>query len=241
MDRVEMCHSVILQRFLYFHFLPPLHTRQSAAVVCQSREMAAISNLTNTLPLHFRRFRPSPSPSRYRLSLSTLSCSHSEVEVEVGPNSNKPSNPKTPTPNSYYPKRGQTLELVCESLAFKGKGLCKVTETGFVVMCDRALPGERFIGRVTRKKGNYAEATKVKTLTPPRDIVDAPCVYAPNCGGCKLQNLSYEAQLRAKEDQVRDLIVHVGRFSSKELELHGIMKPIVPCDIQFRYRNKVRS
>lgn len=60
-------------------------------------------------------------------------------------------------PSPYFPKRGQTLELVCESLAFKGKGLCKVAETGFVVMCDRALPGERFIGRVTRKKGNYAE------------------------------------------------------------------------------------
>ena len=58
---------------------------------------------------------------------------------------------------SYFPKRGQTLELVCENLAFKGKGVCKVADTGFVVMCDRALPGERFIGRVTRKKDNYAE------------------------------------------------------------------------------------
>lgn len=58
---------------------------------------------------------------------------------------------------TYYPKRGQTLELVCESLAYKGKGLCKVADTGFVVMCDRALPGEKFIGRVTRKKDNYAE------------------------------------------------------------------------------------
>lgn len=62
-----------------------------------------------------------------------------------------------PKTQSYFPKRGQTLELVCESLAFKGKGLCKVAETGFVVLCDRALPGERFLGRVSRKKGNYAE------------------------------------------------------------------------------------
>lgn len=58
---------------------------------------------------------------------------------------------------SFYPKRGQTLQLVCESLAYKGKGLCKVTDTGFIVMCDRALPGEKFIGRVSRKKDNYAE------------------------------------------------------------------------------------
>ncbi|GJT53428.1 RNA methyltransferase family protein, partial [Tanacetum coccineum] len=60
-------------------------------------------------------------------------------------------------PRGLFPKRGEEVELVCESLAFKGKGLCKVEETGYVVMCDRALPGERFVGRVTRKKNNYSE------------------------------------------------------------------------------------
>lgn len=140
---------------------------------------------------------------------------------------------------SYFPKRGQTLELVCESLAFKGKGVCKVDDTGFVLMCDRALPGERFIGRVTRKKDNYAEVKKLKTITPHMDYVEAPCEYASHCGGCKTQNLSYEAQLKAKEQQVRDLVVHVGKFSDQEPEFAGAMKPIVPCDIQFHYRNKM--
>ncbi|GMN37071.1 hypothetical protein TIFTF001_006501 [Ficus carica] len=141
--------------------------------------------------------------------------------------------------SSYFPKRGQTVELVCESLAFKGKGLCKVADSGFIVMCDRALPGERFIGRVTRRKASYAEVTKVKTISPHWDMVDAPCEYASYCGGCKTQNLSYEAQLRAKEQQVCDLVIHVGRFSQSELESLEIMKPIVPCDIQFHYRNKM--
>ncbi|KAL0441453.1 UNVERIFIED_CONTAM: putative RNA methyltransferase [Sesamum radiatum] len=119
----------------------------------------------------------------------------------------KPPNKDKNSP-SYYPKRGQTLELVCESLAFKGKGLCKVADTGFVVMCDRALPGEKFIGRVTRKKDNYAEVKKLKTITPHWDNVEAPCEFASHCG-------------------------------DKESEYDGIMKPIVPCDIQFHYRNKM--
>ncbi|XP_021890200.1 uncharacterized protein LOC110808883 [Carica papaya] len=140
---------------------------------------------------------------------------------------------------SYFPKRGQTLELVCERLAFKGKGLCKVTDTGFVVMCDHALPGERFIGRVTRRKGNYAEVNKVKTLSPHWDIVNAPCEYAAYCGGCKTQNLAYKAQLRAKEQQVHELVIHVGKFSDKDPEFSSIMKPIVACDMQFHYRNKM--
>lgn len=146
-------------------------------------------------------------------------------------------NPKPKTP--YFPKRGQTLELVCESLAFKGKGLCKVTETGFVLMCDRALPGERFLGRVTRCKGNYAEVTKLKTLSPHLDAVDAPCEYASYCGGCKTQNLSYEAQLRFKEQQVQELMLHVGKFCDRHPEVGSIVKPIVPCANQFHYRNKM--
>ncbi|KAL9263309.1 putative RNA methyltransferase CT0009 [Drosera capensis] len=139
----------------------------------------------------------------------------------------------------FFPKRGETVELVCESLGFKGKGICKVTETGFVVMCDGALPGERFLGRVTRKKGSYAEVKKLQTFSPHWDIVDAPCEYASTCGGCKTQNLLYEAQIRIKEQQVRELMVHVGKFSDRSPEFAGIMKPIVPCAKQFHYRNKM--
>ncbi|XP_042519424.1 uncharacterized RNA methyltransferase BH0687 isoform X2 [Macadamia integrifolia] len=148
----------------------------------------------------------------------------------------------TATPSKsqpYFPKRGQTLELVCETLAFKGKGICKVADTGFVLMCDRALPGERFLGRVTRKKGGYGEVQKIKTISPHRDLVDAPCEYASDCGGCKTQNLLYEAQVRAKEQQVYELMTHVGRFSNEDPDFASAMKPIVACDIQFHYRNKV--
>ncbi|WOK93866.1 hypothetical protein Cni_G02567 [Canna indica] len=154
------------------------------------------------------------------------------------PSSGAAATPASP-PRSFFPKRGQTLELVCESLAFKAKGVCKVADTGFVVMCDRALPGERFLGRVSRKKDSYAEVTKLKTITPHWDAVEAPCQYASYCGGCKTQNLAYEAQIRAKEQQVRDLIVHVGSFSDKDPSFSKILKPIVPCDLQFHYRNKM--
>lgn len=106
-------------------------------------------------------------------------------------------------------------------------------------MCDRALPGERFVGRVTRRKDNYAEVTKVKTISPHWDFVDAPCEHASACGGCKTQSLLYEAQIRAKEQQVHELVMHVGKFSDKDTYFNSMMKPIVPCDIQFHYRNKM--
>lgn len=75
--------------------------------------------------------------------------------------SNPRNQERTTKTTSFYPKRGQTLELECESIAYKGKGVCKVADTGFVLMCDRVLPGERFIGRVTRKRDNYAEVVSL--------------------------------------------------------------------------------
>ncbi|XP_076902420.1 uncharacterized protein LOC143557172 [Bidens hawaiensis] len=187
------------------------------------------------------KFRSSLPPRSYSIAVSSATYEEASepntntLSTDPHNNNNNKKKPKS----SFFPKRGETLELVCESLAFKGKGLCKVEDTGYVVMCDRALPGERFVGRVTRKKNNYAEVTKVKTLSPHRDMVEAPCEYSSHCGGCRTQNLLYEAQVKAKEEQVRDLVVHVGKFSYKDPEFENVMKPIVPCDMQFHYRNKM--
>ncbi|XP_051134835.1 uncharacterized protein LOC127254024 [Andrographis paniculata] len=194
-----------------------------------------------------RLFRPHPwlrdlrRPRKFSVLSATSPIQHPEEEIATTSAVPKPPISTKTDKNvvSYYPKRGQTLELVCESLAYKGKGLCKVADTGFVVMCDRALPGERFVGRVTRKKDNYAEVKKLKTITPHWDYVEAPCEFASHCGGCKTQNLLYGAQIRAKEQQVYELITHVGRFSDNDLKREGVLKPIVPCDIQFHYRNKM--
>ncbi|KAB2008009.1 hypothetical protein ES319_D10G068700v1 [Gossypium barbadense] len=198
-----------------------------------------------TIPSHALKHLTLTRPWLRKISCTTsLAFSSQDPLLTYPDNSNNNETDHTKkTTNSksqaFFPKKNQVLELECESLAFKGKGVCKVADSGFVLLCDNALPGERFIGRVSRKKGSYAEVTKLKTLSPHRDLVDAPCAYASYCGGCKTQNLSYEAQLRAKEQQVRELVIHVGKFSDKNPDFECIMKPIVPCDVQFHYRNKM--
>ncbi|CAK9223046.1 unnamed protein product [Sphagnum troendelagicum] len=142
---------------------------------------------------------------------------------------------------SFFPKKGQDLELECESLAYKGLGVCKVVETGFVVFCERALPGERLVARIVKKRKGFAEAYKLKTLSVHNNAVMAPCKYFGECGGCKAQNLAYEAQLQAKEQQVHDLVARVGKFGRSAPVDHpdSYMMPIVPCLSQYHYRNKM--
>ncbi|KAG0566309.1 hypothetical protein KC19_7G054100 [Ceratodon purpureus] len=174
-------------------------------------------------------------------------CEYSEVAVEIADEGSKnaqlefPESRPADRPKSFFPKKGQDLEMVCESLAYKGLGLCKVVDSGFVVFCERALPGERLVARIIKKRKGFAEAYKLKTLSPHDDAVEAPCQYFGECGGCKTQNLAYEAQLREKEQQVHDLIARLGKFgvSPPAGEAGSYMVPIVPCPTPYAYRNKM--
>lgn len=108
-----------------------------------------------------------------------------------------------PKNKPIHPKQNSELELVCESLAYGGAAVCKIPETGYVLMCNGALPGERLLARVLRKKRSMAQAMKIKTLEPPPNLVEPPCQHATDCGGCKTQNWAYESQVAEKQKQVK--------------------------------------
>jgi 23S rRNA (uracil1939-C5)-methyltransferase len=127
--------------------------------------------------------------------------------------------------------RDQELELSIDSLAYGGNGVARLN--GFVVFVRRGLPGDRVRARVTKVKRNHAEALAVEVLQPGPQRVDAPCAHYPACGGCRFQDLAYEAQAAAKQEQVAEALRRIGGIPEAPLE------PIVPAVEQFHYRNKV--
>jgi 23S rRNA (uracil1939-C5)-methyltransferase len=128
-------------------------------------------------------------------------------------------------------QRDQELELRVESLAYGGNGVARLN--GFVVFVRRGLPGDTVRARVTKVKRNHAEALTTEVLEPGPNRVDAPCDHYPACGGCRFQDLAYEAQIAAKHDQVRDALQRIGGLADPPLE------PIVPAEEVFHYRNKL--
>src|SRR5881296_2346384 len=90
----------------------------------------------------------------------------------------------------------EELELKIDSLAYGGNGVARAD--GFVVFVRRGLPGDTVRARVTKVKRNHAEALAVEVLERGAPRVDAPCAHYPACGGCRFQDLAYEAQLEAK-------------------------------------------
>ncbi|MFA6431944.1 MAG: 23S rRNA (uracil(1939)-C(5))-methyltransferase RlmD [Candidatus Margulisiibacteriota bacterium] len=65
----------------------------------------------------------------------------------------------------------------------------------------------------------------LKAIFNSEDFQPAPCPYFGKCGGCTYQNIKYDAQLRHKEKQVR--------------ELFGECSPIIPSPEIFHYRNRM--
>jgi 23S rRNA (uracil1939-C5)-methyltransferase len=127
--------------------------------------------------------------------------------------------------------RDQELDLAVESLAFGGNGVARLN--GFVVFVRRGLPGDKVRARVTKVQRRHAEAIAVEVLEPSPLRVDAPCEHYPACGGCRFQDLAYEAQLESKADQVRDALVRIGGIPEPPQEA------IVPAESVFHYRNKL--
>lgn len=124
-------------------------------------------------------------------------------------------------------KPGSEVELTVESLAQGGRGVAR--SDGFVVFVRDAVPGDRVLCVIERKKKTHAEA-HVKELVSESPERITPRVYHP---GASWQVLSYERQLSEKQAQVTDALSRLGGFDDPPVE------SIVPSDSQWRYRNKV--
>jgi 23S rRNA (uracil1939-C5)-methyltransferase len=128
-------------------------------------------------------------------------------------------------------RKDQELDLKIDSLAYGGNGVARLN--GFVVFVRRGLPGDTVRARVTKVKRNHAEATALEVVEAGAPRVEAPCAHYPACGGCRFQDLAYEAQIEAKARQVVEALARIGRLEGFELE------PIVPAESIFHYRNKL--
>src|SRR6478752_3785097 len=128
-------------------------------------------------------------------------------------------------------QRDEELELKVDSLAYGGNGVARLD--GFVVFVRRGLPGDTVRARVTKVQRRHAEALATEVLSSGPQRVEAPCAHYPACGGCRFQDLAYDAQVATKAQWVRDSLQRLAGLTDLPLE------PILPAASQFGYRNKM--
>ncbi len=130
------------------------------------------------------------------------------------------------------PNRGDRLALRTESLAFEGKAVARRAD-GYVIFVEKALAGEQVVAEIKKAKGSFAEAKLVEVLEPGPERRTPICPYFGICGGCALQHLNYDAQLRWKKQQVIDLFERVGRISNPPV------RDVMAAEKEYHYRNKM--
>jgi 23S rRNA (uracil1939-C5)-methyltransferase len=129
------------------------------------------------------------------------------------------------------PRRGDRVDLAIDDLAFGGEGVGRLD--GYVMFVRGGLPGDRLRVQVTEARARYGRGVIEDVLARSPHRVDPPCRYFGRCGGCRLQHLSYPAQLAFKEKQVRDCLERLGDVAGFEL------RPALPAPDPYGYRNKM--
>ncbi|MCD8012025.1 MAG: 23S rRNA (uracil(1939)-C(5))-methyltransferase RlmD [Lachnospiraceae bacterium] len=89
---------------------------------------------------------------------------------------------------------------------------------GPVLFIKDTIIGDVAEVKVMKMKKTYGYARLLRILTPSQDRVEAPCPVARPCGGCQIQEMNYEAQLRFKEKKVRGNLQRIGGFAEPPME-----------------------
>jgi len=128
-------------------------------------------------------------------------------------------------------QKNDIIDIVFEDLTHDGSGVAKVE--GYPLFIPNGLPGEKAKVKVIKTNKNYGfgRLVEIQERSPYR--VEAPCPIYKECGGCQLQHLNYEGQLKIKHKQVQNVLERIGKINT-------IVHPTLGMSEPWRYRNKAQ-
>ncbi len=142
---------------------------------------------------------------------------------------------KTSKDNIRFEK-GDELTVTITDIGNDGEGIGKVD--GYTLFIKDAVIGDEVRAKVMKAKKNYGYGHLEEVVSPSPYRQKARCPVARQCGGCQIQNMTYERQLKFKQDKVRNNIVRLGGFEGDFID--SIMEPVMGMEDPWRYRNKAQ-
>jgi len=124
------------------------------------------------------------------------------------------------------------LDIFIKKVVYGGYGLGEDRGKKFLVRY--AAPKELVEVEILKEKKDYVEATVKNVKIGSVWRRTAPCKYYSYCGGCQIQHLDYEGQLKVKEDILLESLERIGKIKVKSLG--GVLR----SKEEFGYRVKVQ-
>ena len=129
-------------------------------------------------------------------------------------------------------KKNDRIQVIIEDLSETGEGIGKTD--GFTWFIKDTVIGDQVEAKAMKVKKNYGFAHLERIIKPSESRITPLCPVAKQCGGCQLQSMSYEEELRYKERKIYGNITRIGGFKDVP------MLPIMGMDEPWRYRNKAQ-
>ncbi|WP_277673773.1 23S rRNA (uracil(1939)-C(5))-methyltransferase RlmD, partial [Piscibacillus halophilus] len=129
-------------------------------------------------------------------------------------------------------KKNEYIDLEFVDLTHEGNGVGKID--GYPVFVPYGLPGEKAKVKIVKVKKNVAFGKLIELIEPSENRIEPPCDVFYQCGGCQIQHMSYERQLKMKQKQVQDVMHKIAHMP--DVPVH----PVIGMDEPWSYRNKVQ-
>lgn len=140
-------------------------------------------------------------------------------------------------------QKNDMVIVTIEDIGINGEGIGKVD--GYTLFIKDAIIGDVVEAKVMKAKKNYGYAKLMNIITPSFCRVKNPvCAMSRKCGGCQIQEMSYEQQLAFKQRKVRGNLLRIGEVPEELLD--RVTEPIVGMDqtegmgAPYHYRNKAQ-
>ncbi len=118
-----------------------------------------------------------------------------------------------------------------EKMLFGGDSLARVD--GIPIFIDGGCPDDFVKIKITKVNKKFSNAEIVEIITPSDKRIQPICALHNICGSCNWQYISYEEQLKQKENIVKETIKNITGIDYK-------IEPIIPSPLKKEYRCKVQ-
>lgn len=120
------------------------------------------------------------------------------------------------------------MKIDIEKLDDFGRGIGYID--GKITFVPNTVPGDIVNINIIKEHKKYNEATIDNFIKYSEDRVKPPCPYFTKCGGCTLQNLSYENTINYKLNKVKNI------FNKNRIDINP---EIISNPNPYNYRNKI--
>ena len=128
----------------------------------------------------------------------------------------------------------EQFQVIIESVDFEGKGIARID--GKTIFVDGALAGEEVVIEIIKRRASFDKAKLIEIIKASPARVNPECPNYGICGGCSMQHISFEEQIRVKQKVLIDNLAHIGKVEAEE-----ILAPLKGVSWGYRHRGRLSA